>query len=352
MQQGGHGQSPNWNRRHDNHGGRVLSPISLLSDPESSSAPSTSQGQNTQDSRMLDVAFPNERVEMMPPPSLQANTVLPPAGTFVEQSQALTPPSRLVFSEGVSQPSDTPQSQGSASGSDTATFKCGVGLNPEDKNRQAEEDELKRELCVIEVMFGKHNIQYLTKTILIAEILLDQARLTPAGDMLLSAISDYKTNNTTDVHLFKAFDLLGQILHAQGFHSRAEEARMQAVEAAKHVYGPEHQKTLMSIIDLASTYNHLGRLKEAETLELQMMEKCDRLLGKSHPATLTCCYNLSHTYGLQKRFKETEDLLVHVVAARIELLGSEKPEALQASTRYLATCLAHELVKVYSQARD
>ena len=76
----------------------------------------------------------------------------------------------------------------------------------------------------------------------------------------------------------------------------AEELLVQVMETSKHVLGPEHPNTLLSMGNLASTYLDQGRWKEAEKLGVQVMETCKRVLGPEHPDTLNSMINLAHTW--------------------------------------------------------
>jgi len=56
--------------------------------------------------------------------------------------------------------------------------------------------------------------------------------------------------------------------------------------------------------NLASTYRHQGRWKEAEELDVQVVEKRKRVLGQEHPDTLTSMNNLAWTLKSQGRDDE------------------------------------------------
>ena len=67
------------------------------------------------------------------------------------------------------------------------------------------------------------------------------------------------------------------------------------------VLGTEHPATLISMVNLALTYRHLGKLNEAEELEIEALEIREKILGLDHPSTLTSMNNLAWTWRNQGR---------------------------------------------------
>ncbi|USP76252.1 kinesin light chain 3 [Curvularia clavata] len=114
----------------------------------------------------------------------------------------------------------------------------------------------------------------------------------------------------------------------QGRWKEAEELLVQVTEMSLRVLGEEHPNTLTSIANLASTYRKQGRWKEAEELEVQVTEMSLRVLGEEHPSTLTSIANLASTYRKQGRWKEAEELEVQVIETRKRVLGEEHPSTL------------------------
>jgi hypothetical protein len=66
----------------------------------------------------------------------------------------------------------------------------------------------------------------------------------------------------------------------------------------RRVLGEEHPDTLTSMGNLADTYRHQGRWKEAEELALQVLEKQTKVLGHSHPDTLATASWVARSFGL------------------------------------------------------
>ncbi|KAL7931198.1 hypothetical protein V8C35DRAFT_310651, partial [Trichoderma chlorosporum] len=61
----------------------------------------------------------------------------------------------------------------------------------------------------------------------------------------------------------------------------------------KKVLGVEQPDTLLSIRNLAHTFNNQGRYKEAEELLVQVMNLQMRVLEKDHSRTISGISNLS-----------------------------------------------------------
>lgn len=64
-----------------------------------------------------------------------------------------------------------------------------------------------------------------------------------------------------------------------GLYQKAAGVQKQTWERKKAILGEEHQDTLSSMANLASTYGNQGRWKEAEELEVRVMETTKRVLG-------------------------------------------------------------------------
>ena len=82
------------------------------------------------------------------------------------------------------------------------------------------------------------------------------------------------------------------------------------MEMSKRVLGEEHPDTLARIANLALTFSHQGRWKEAEELQVMVMEMSKRVLGKEHPDTLARIANLALIFSHQGQWKEAEELQV------------------------------------------
>ena len=81
----------------------------------------------------------------------------------------------------------------------------------------------------------------------------------------------------------------------------------------KKLLGAEHLYTITSMRDLAVTYHHQGKLKEAEQLRVQVLDIRKKLLGAEHPDTITSMKKLATIYHHQGKLKEAEQLRVQVL---------------------------------------
>ena len=85
----------------------------------------------------------------------------------------------------------------------------------------------------------------------------------------------------------------------------------------RSLIGEEHPDTLISMTNLASTYQIQGRWNEAEELFVQVIDMRKRLLGAEHPHTLTSMANLASMYQNQGRWNEAEKLDLEVMNTQI-----------------------------------
>ncbi|KAB8255448.1 Tetratricopeptide repeat-domain-containing protein [Aspergillus pseudonomiae] len=83
--------------------------------------------------------------------------------------------------------------------------------------------------------------------------------------------------------------------------------------------------------NLASTYRHQGRCKEAEELGLQVMELRKQVLGPEHPGTLTSMANLAYTWNLLGKAQDALALMEKCVELRRNVLGPDNPHTISSS---------------------
>ncbi|CAG8069403.1 unnamed protein product [Penicillium salamii] len=107
-----------------------------------------------------------------------------------------------------------------------------------------------------------------------------------------------------------------------------EPMAVKAMKAYKKIFGAEHPDTLMSMKNLASTFQKLGRLHEAETLEVQVLQTRKRVLDAEHPETLISMASLALTFYELGRVQEAEALVVQVLEAHKRVFGVEHPHTL------------------------
>ncbi|KAJ7658567.1 hypothetical protein B0H17DRAFT_897528, partial [Mycena rosella] len=129
----------------------------------------------------------------------------------------------------------------------------------------------------------------------------------------------------------------GMIYGFSGRHREAEKFFCVALKHRKQVLGADHPLTLMSMGQLASSYQQLGRLKEAEEIELTVREQWKKLLGDEHPQTLYAMSNLGVTWHHLSRLQEAEELETLALQLCKKVLGEVHPHTLRAASNLAAT---------------
>ncbi|KAF9891460.1 hypothetical protein FE257_003926 [Aspergillus nanangensis] len=118
---------------------------------------------------------------------------------------------------------------------------------------------------------------------------------------------------------------------------RWEEAEIlneRVTEASRAILGPDHHFTLTSMGNLALTYRNRGKLQEARKLEEDVLATQEKMLGLEHPDTLLTRWNLSHTLKRQRRLGDALNMLKDCIDSMIRQFGSNHPHT-QAATKHL-----------------
>ncbi len=131
-----------------------------------------------------------------------------------------------------------------------------------------------------------------------------------------------------DQRTLRSMLVVASLYCKRGLYKEAEELGIQLLEGSKKMLGLEHLETLKSMSVLAVVYNKQGRLKEAEELDIQVLETERRVLGLEHPETLCTLSNLAATYLTQGRYKEAEEMNTQVIETEKRVLGVEHPDTL------------------------
>jgi hypothetical protein len=105
------------------------------------------------------------------------------------------------------------------------------------------------------------------------------------------------------LNLATTYQFLGKL-------EEAEALAREVVQISETMLGSDNPATLSSIGTLSSTLWRLGMSKEAEKLDLDVLERRKKIHGMDHPATLTSVANLAVTYLDQQRLEEAEELQV------------------------------------------
>lgn len=89
---------------------------------------------------------------------------------------------------------------------------------------------------------------------------------------------------------------------------KAEGLGVRVLKMREKVLGVEPIDTLLSVANLAVTYEALNRLSEAEELEVRLLDMYKKILGPEHSNALARMANLALTYFELDRFDEAEEL--------------------------------------------
>ncbi|KAK2059691.1 TPR-like protein [Colletotrichum caudatum] len=131
---------------------------------------------------------------------------------------------------------------------------------------------------------------------------------------------------------------IGLVLYAQGEYKEAELIYQQALEGFKRTIGIDHPLTLICLNGLALVLSTQGKHKEAELMHQQALEGFMETLGKDHPHTITSLYRLAMMLLGQGKLDEAELMLRRALEGREKTMGKDHPDTL-ASLDILATLL-------------
>ena len=119
-----------------------------------------------------------------------------------------------------------------------------------------------------------------------------------------------------------------RVLNENGQWQDAVELEEKVLKACKRTLGDEHPSTILSMNNLAWSYNNLGRPQDAVQLREKVLEACKRTLGDEHPNTLLSISNLAASYSDLGRSQDAVELEEKVLEARKRTLGDEHPATL------------------------
>jgi len=117
-----------------------------------------------------------------------------------------------------------------------------------------------------------------------------------------------------------------------GRKKEALDLREKRLEVQRRTLGEEHPGTLNSMADLAVSYYDVGRKKEALQLREKTLKARRRILGEEHPDTLNFMTSLAFSYDDVERRKEALQLREKTLKARRRILGEEHPYTLNSMT--------------------
>lgn len=130
---------------------------------------------------------------------------------------------------------------------------------------------------------------------------------------------------------------LGNTFRSLGERALAAEQDEQARTLYTRHLGPDHPRTLKSMVNLANSYSALNRHAEALKLREETLAAMKRVLPPDDPDTLSSMHNLANSYSAMKRHAEALELHEQMLAARKRVLAPDHPDTLK-SIEAVATC--------------
>ncbi|EXA44235.1 hypothetical protein FOVG_05718 [Fusarium oxysporum f. sp. pisi HDV247] len=190
--------------------------------------------------------------------------------------------------------------------------------------RQADEDRLRSELSVAEILFGPEDAQTLHILTMLADILLRQGRYKSAEEMIRRAVVGYqKTVGGDDVRTLDALESLGQVLRLQGFFRQASKLLEGLLKTKRLALGDEHLSTLSCMTGLSRAYLSQGWWGEAALLSGRVLEIKKRVWGEADYGTLRSMSDLGTAYMWLGRSEESEQLIGHALKLSKNIFGDE-----------------------------
>ncbi|KAL2859137.1 purine and uridine phosphorylase [Aspergillus lucknowensis] len=202
------------------------------------------------------------------------------------------------------------------------------------KNRTVWRDYLPHALALVgESNFRNEREKYIQLIQNIGRCLQTDGRYNEAAVLFEDIVNmQRKDNSNLDLSSLTSMADLASTYRHQGRWKEAEELEVQVMETRKQVLGPEHPDTLLTINQLASTYWNQGRWKEAEELQVQVIETRKQVietrkqvLGPEHPNTLISMHNLAYTWYSQQRIHKAITLMEKCVQLQNKMLGPSHP---------------------------
>ncbi|TVY65025.1 Protein SERAC1 [Fusarium oxysporum f. sp. cubense] len=116
----------------------------------------------------------------------------------------------------------------------------------------------------------------------------------------------------------------------QGRSTEAETLQSEAVDIRLEVYGEEHEQTLYSMTDLATSLAEQGQWDKSERMLENIIESLKRLHGDEHHQTIGAMNTLAWIFSGQGKKDESIALFSHVFEVGKRILGEEHSEVINA----------------------
>jgi len=164
---------------------------------------------------------------------------------------------------------------------------------------------------------------------------------------LVMHVRRIESQGPSDSYFDDAYERFGNLLLDQGYPGEALKLQQQVLDLRNNVLGKEHYYTVIAAVNLARTYNGLGRYTDAEQLYVHVLHVSKRRFGEEHQNTIHAMGNLSVTYTYLGKYIEAERLQIAVLNLCIRTLGEDHVDSITAMARLASTLT--ELGK-YSEA--
>jgi tetratricopeptide (TPR) repeat protein len=316
----------------------MTSPPSMLSNPETFSAPPTPLVEHSD--RLMDFTsvYP-DAVPQSPALSISSIVQAPTSG-FAGQSPAPVPTHQylpgLLLESGLVRPSLEANIDASLP-IEQIQLEPQLSL-PTQRYGETEEYNLICDLSAAETTYGARHQLVLSISWKLAGVYLDQGRYSSAEKIIRRVLCAYSNANKGDnIDRLEALHLLSATLHNQGFDSEAEKISLYTVKYRPWELGNSDFNTLRSIRTLISIYVDLRKLNEAEDLAANVTTKGERDLGSEHLEVLQVQRLLGTIYRLMGSFKKAEVILTQSLATRTRVLGEEHLDTISSKASLAAT---------------
>jgi eukaryotic-like serine/threonine-protein kinase len=121
---------------------------------------------------------------------------------------------------------------------------------------------------------------------------------------------------------------LARVCYSQGNFAEAERLFKQALEARKSRNEPDDLEVLRTKSNLGLSYIARGRYAEAEALLSPAFDRFTDLVGPDHEETLECLYGMAVLNFSKAKYEEAEPMFLKVRVGFQKLLGADHPYAL------------------------
>jgi tetratricopeptide (TPR) repeat protein len=101
-------------------------------------------------------------------------------------------------------------------------------------------------------------------------------------------------------------DGLGQAVKGLGDYTEAESLAQQALAINERAWGPDHYRTMVTVVNLANIYLELARYDDAALLYRRALERVESRSGPQHRDVAICLNNLGRVFSDRERLVEAE----------------------------------------------